>query len=139
MLLVPGSLEGASPSPLRPEAGERLCPVKAVVWVFVAALRDLREVIEDWGEKGNQFRGVQKTPPQLPPPFLTVHNPLPRNLLSLRFKSLTEVQVQFILVGPSLPNTIPKNVLPLPLCSPPTNLPNPPPSHSLPTSFTTHL
>lgn len=51
MLLVPGSLEGASPSPLRPEAGERLCPVKAVVWVFVAALRDrLREVSEEEAE-----------------------------------------------------------------------------------------
>lgn len=51
MLVVPGSLEGASPSPLRPEAGERLCPVKVVVWVFVAALRDrLREVSEEEAE-----------------------------------------------------------------------------------------
>lgn len=46
--MVPGSLEGVSPSPLCPEAGERLCPVKAVVWVFAAALRDrLREVSEE--------------------------------------------------------------------------------------------
>lgn len=66
MLVVPGSLEGASPSPLRPEAGERLCPVKAVEWVFVAALRDLREVIEDGGEEENQLRGVQKTPSPAP-------------------------------------------------------------------------
>lgn len=31
VLVVLGSLEGASPSPLRPEAGEGLCPVKAGV------------------------------------------------------------------------------------------------------------
>lgn len=56
--MIPGSLEGVSPSPLCPEAGERLCPVKAAVWVFAAALRDLREVIEDGGEEGNQLRGI---------------------------------------------------------------------------------
>lgn len=66
MLVVPGSLEGASPSPRRPETGEGLRPVKAVVWVFAAALRDLRKVIEGREEKGNQLRVEQNTPSPAP-------------------------------------------------------------------------
>lgn len=66
MLVVPGSLEGTSPSPRCPEAGEGLRPVKVVVWVLTAALRDLREVIEDGEEEGNQLRGEQKTPSPAP-------------------------------------------------------------------------
>lgn len=66
MLAVPGSLEGASPSPRRPETGEGLRPVKAVVWVFAAALRDLRKVIEGREDEGNQLRGEQNTPSPAP-------------------------------------------------------------------------
>jgi len=61
MLVVPGSLEGASPSPRRPETGEGLRPVKAVVCVFAAALRDrLREVSEEEAESADVERWARR-------------------------------------------------------------------------------
>lgn len=61
VLVVPGSLEGASPSPRRPETGEGLRPVKAVVWVFAAALRDrLREVSEEEAESADVERWARR-------------------------------------------------------------------------------
>lgn len=54
MVVTPGSLEVASPpSPRLCEAGEGLRPVKAVLWVLAAALRDLKRAIKDDEEKGN--------------------------------------------------------------------------------------
>lgn len=50
-MVTPGSLEGASPSPRHCGAGEGLRPVKAAGCVLAAALRDLKEAIEDGEEK----------------------------------------------------------------------------------------
>lgn len=61
MLVVPGSLGGTSPSPRRPKAGEGLLPVKAVVWVLAAALRDrLREVSEEEAESAEVERWARR-------------------------------------------------------------------------------
>lgn len=133
MLVVPCSLEGASPSPRRPETGEGLRPVKVIVCVFAAALRDLRKVIEGRGEERNQLRGEEGTPSQLPSTFPDYTNPLPRSLLlHTRLKSLMEIQVHFTLV--LFFPTVPKSVLPLPLYPPPPTSPNPPPC-PFPTHF----
>lgn len=61
MLVVPGSLGGTSPSPRCPKAGEGLRPVKAVVWVLAAALRDrLREVSEEEAESAEVERWARR-------------------------------------------------------------------------------
>lgn len=61
MMVAPGSLEGASPSPWCPEAWGGLCPVKAVVWILAAALRDLW-VDEGQGKTGKSAQGRIKNP-----------------------------------------------------------------------------
>lgn len=62
MVVTPGSLEVASPpSPRLCEAGEGLRPVKAVVWVLAAALRDrLREVSEEEAESAEVERCARR-------------------------------------------------------------------------------
>lgn len=73
MLVVPGSLGGTSPSPRCPKAGEGLRPVKAVVWVLAAALRDLREVIKDGKRERKSVQERTENPlPSSHLPFLTI-------------------------------------------------------------------
>lgn len=61
MFVVPNSLEGGSPTPWHPEPGEGLRPVKTVIWVLAAALRDrLREVSEEEAESAEVERWARR-------------------------------------------------------------------------------
>lgn len=139
MLVVPGSLGGTSPSPRRPKAGEGLRPVKAVVWVLAAALRDLREVIEDGKRERKSVQERTKNPlPSSHLPFLTI------TLLQKAFSHSQDSNYSYWNSGPvhfaPSQHQSPKmfSLYPFIFTSP-----KPPrtlhPVHSLPTSFTTHL
>jgi len=141
MLVVPGSLGGTSPSPRRPKAGEGLRPVKAVVWVLAAALRDLREVIEDGKRERKSVQERTENPlPSSHLPFLTI------TLLQKTFSHSQDSNYSYwnsgpVHFAPSLLNINPQKIFSLyPFIF---TSPKPPrtlhPVHSLPASFTTHL
>ena len=141
MLVVPGSLGGTSPSPRCPKAGEGLRPVKAVVWVLAAALRDLREVIKDGKRERKSVQERTENPlPSSHLPFLTI------TLLQKTFSHSQDSNYSYwnsgpVHFAPSLLNINPPKIFSLyPFIF---TSPKPPrtlhPVHSLPASFTTHL
>lgn len=124
MLVVPGSLEGASPSPLRPEAEEGLCPVKEVVWVLAAALRDLWESMGGWGRAR---KWAQRTIGNPLPPVPTIFancTTLLQSLKSVWFLSLPEMHIQSTLFY-FFPTQSQRIFSPLPFYLPPPNIPKP--------------